>query len=113
MLFQYTERTTEKAIDLNLKAYKNLDFGTLWGGLSYRSSFDGAEFNTGNGTSKQRYQSLSPIVGVNFKNAMFAYTYSHLGGDVKFGTGGFHQITLGLNLFCRREKYECNCPAIN
>jgi type IX secretion system PorP/SprF family membrane protein len=113
ILFQYKDQTKEKAIDLNLKAYKNMDFGTLWGGLSYRTSFDGAEFNNGNGTSKQRYQSITPIVGLNFDNVMFAYTYSHLGGDVKYGTGGFHQITLGLNLFCKREKYECNCPAIN
>lgn len=113
VLLQYTNQTTEKAIDLNLKAYKNMNFGTLWGGLSYRTSFDGAEFNNGNGTSKQRYQAITPIVGVNFNNFMFAYTYSHLGGDVKFGTGGFHQITLGFDLFCKRAKYECFCPAIN
>lgn len=113
ILFQYTELTTEKTIDFNLKAYKSMDFGTLWGGLSYRSSFDGAEFNNGNGISRQRYQAITPIVGVNFNNFMFAYTYSHLGGEVKYTTGGFHQITLGLNLFCKREKYECNCPAIN
>ncbi|RVT78573.1 type IX secretion system membrane protein PorP/SprF [Flavobacterium sufflavum] len=113
IMFQYYDVTKQKAIDINMKAYKNMDFGSLWGGLSYRSSFDGAEFNNGNGTSKQRYQSITPIVGVNYNNFMFAYTYSHLGGDVKFGTGGFHQITLGLNLFCKREKYECNCPAIN
>ena len=90
-----------------------MDFGRLWGGLSYRTSFDGAEYNNGSGTSKQRYQSISPILGVNYKNFMFAYTYSHLGGKVQYGTGGFHQITLGLDLFCRREKYDCNCPAIN
>lgn len=113
ILFQYTELTTEKTIDFNLKAYKSMDFGTLWGGLSYRSSFDGAEFNNGNGISRQRYQAITPIVGVNFNNFMFAYTYSHLGGEVKYTSGGFHQITLGLNLFCKREKYECNCPAIN
>jgi type IX secretion system PorP/SprF family membrane protein len=113
IMFQYTELTTEKAIDFNLKAYKNMDFGTLWGGLSYRTSFDGAEYNNGNGISKQRYQSITPIVGVNFNNFMFAYTYSQLGGNVKYSTGGFHQITLGLNLFCKREKYDCNCPAIN
>jgi len=44
---------------------------------------------------------------------MFAYTYSHLSGKVKYDTGGFHQITLGIDLFCRREKYDCKCPAIN
>lgn len=113
IMFQYYDVTKQKAVDINMKAYKNMDFGSVWGGLSYRTSFDGAEFNNGNGTSKQRYQSLSPVLGVNYNNFMFAYTYSHLGGDVKFGTGGFHQITLGLNLFCKREKYECNCPAIN
>ncbi|MEL1239526.1 PorP/SprF family type IX secretion system membrane protein [Flavobacterium flavipallidum] len=113
VMFQYYDATKQKAIDINMKAYKNMDFGSLWGGLSYRSSFDGAEYNNGNGVSRQRFQSFSPIVGVNYNNFMFAYTYSHLGGDVKFGTGGFHQITLGLNLFCKREKYECNCPAIN
>ena len=113
IMFQYTDMTKEKAIDFNLKAYKNMDFGKLWGGLSYRTSFDGAEYSNGSGTSKQRYQSFNPIIGVNYKNFMFAYTYSHLAGDVKFDTGGFHQITLGLDLFCRREKYECYCPAIN
>lgn len=113
VMFQYFDVTKQKSIDINLKAYKNIDFGRLWGGLSYRTSFDGAEYNNGSGTSKQRYQSISPIVGVNYKQFMFAYNYSHLGGDVQFGTGGFHQITLGLDLFCRREKYDCNCPAIN
>jgi len=44
---------------------------------------------------------------------MFAYTYSQLLGDIKFDTGGFHQITLGINLFCKPEKYHCNCPAVN
>ena len=44
---------------------------------------------------------------------MFAYTYSQVVGNVKFDNGGFHQVTLGINLFCKREKYDCNCPAIN
>ena len=35
-------------------------------------------------------------------------------GNVKFDSGGFHQITLGLNfLGGRAEPYDCNCPAIN
>jgi hypothetical protein len=34
-------KTQEKSIDINMKAYKNMDFGTLWGGLSYRRSIDG------------------------------------------------------------------------
>ncbi|AWG20329.1 hypothetical protein FFWV33_01710 [Flavobacterium faecale] len=113
VLFQSVDQTKEKSLDLNLKAYKSMDFGTLWGGLSYRRSIDGAQYASGNGIAVQHLQYITPIVGVNYKNFMFAYTYSHITGAVKFDNGGYHQITLGLNLFCKREKYECNCPAIN
>lgn len=113
ILFQLVSQTKEKSVDLNLKVYKELDFGKLWGGLSYRRSLDGAQYVDGNSVSDQRLQYITPIIGVNYKNFMFAYTYSALIGDVKFDNGGFHQITLGMNLFCEREKYECNCPAIN
>jgi type IX secretion system PorP/SprF family membrane protein len=112
-LFQLVEKTKEKSIDINLKVYKELDFGKLWGGLSYRRSFDGAQYVNGSGVATQKLQYITPIIGVNFQNFMVAYTYSHLSGAVKFDNGGFHQITLGINLFCKREKYECNCPAIN
>lgn len=113
LLFQLTERTKEKAIDINLKAYKNLDFGSLWAGLSYRRSFDGAEYLNNNSVEKQNLQFFSPIVGVNYKNFMMAYTYSQVAGAVRFDNGGYHQITLGLNLFCKPQKYDCECPAIN
>lgn len=113
VLFQYTDQTAEKSIDANLKVYKALDFGRLWGGLSYRRSFDGAEFRDGNTTAEQYYQSISPLVGLNVGNFMFAYTYSHIMGDVKFAEGGYHQLTLGFNFLCKREKYHCNCPAVN
>jgi type IX secretion system PorP/SprF family membrane protein len=112
-LFQYVDETKEKTIDLNLKAYKDFDFGKLWAGLSYRRSFDAAQYESNGKVYNQRLQYITPIIGLNFKNFMFAYTYSHLLGDVKFDQGGFHQITLGVNLFCKREKYDCNCPAIN
>ncbi|WP_306353814.1 type IX secretion system membrane protein PorP/SprF [Flavobacterium sp. '19STA2R22 D10 B1'] len=113
VMFQLTDQTKEKAIDVNLKVYKEVDFGKIWGGLSYRRSFDGAQFVDGNSVSDQKLQYITPIVGVNYKNFMVAYTYSYLTGDVKFDKGGFHQITLGMNLFCKREKYDCNCPAVN
>ncbi|MES2240391.1 MAG: type IX secretion system membrane protein PorP/SprF [Bacteroidota bacterium] len=113
VLFQYYDGTKEKYIDVNLKAYKNMDFGKVWAGLSYRRSFDGAQYNDGSGVGKQNLQYFTPILGVNYDKFMFAYTYSHVTGPVKFDTGGFHQITLGIDLFCKREKYECNCPAIN
>lgn len=113
LLFQMVEKTREKAIDINMKAYKNMDFGRLWAGLSYRRSFDGAEFINGGVVTSQRLQYITPIVGVNFNQFMFAYTYSQLSGAVRFDNGAYHQITLGIDLFCKRAKYECNCPAIN
>ncbi|HEY0046818.1 MAG TPA: type IX secretion system membrane protein PorP/SprF [Flavobacterium sp.] len=113
ILFQMVSETQEKSVDLNLKVYKELDFGRLWGGISYRRSLDGAQYVAGNSVEDQKLQYITPIVGVNYKNFMFGYTYSALLGDIKFDTGGFHQITLGINLFCRNEKYDCNCPAIN
>lgn len=112
-LFMLVDETKEKTLDLNLKAYKDFDFGKLWGGLSYRRAFDSAQFESNGSTEDQRLQYITPIVGLNYRNYMFSYTYSHLIGDVKFDQGGFHQITLGINLFCKREKYDCNCPAIN
>lgn len=113
VLFQLFDKTKEKLVDINLKAYKNMDFGSLWAGLSYRRSFDGAKYYNGSGVSTQKLQYITPILGVNYKNFMFAYTYSQVTGNVKFDNGAYHQITLGLNLFCKRERYDCDCPAIN
>lgn len=113
LMFQLVDLTKEKAIDINMKAYKSFDFGRLWAALSYRASFDGADYISGSGVSSQNLQYFTPIIGVNYKKFMFAYTYSYLSGDVNFDTGGFHQITLGIDLFCKRDKYECACPAIN
>ncbi|CAM3796931.1 type IX secretion system membrane protein PorP/SprF [Flavobacterium cucumis] len=112
-MFQYTSETKEKALDLNLKVYKELDFGRLWGGLSYRRSFDGAQFNNDGSIEDQKLQWITPIIGLNYDQFMFSYTYSHIMGDVKFDNGGFHQITLGINVFCRDKKWDCNCPAVN
>lgn len=113
VLFQLREFTSEKAVDANIKAYRRMDFGKLWGGVSYRTSFDGAEFLNGTQVDSQRLQWLSPIVGVNYKNFMFAYTYTNQFGTTKFDDGGFHQITIGYDLFKGKEPYDCNCPAVN
>jgi type IX secretion system PorP/SprF family membrane protein len=112
-MFQLVNQTKEKSFDVNLKVYKAMDFGKLWGGLSYRRSLDGAEFVENNTVQTQKLQYITPILGINYNNFMFSYTYSHLTGAVKFDNGGYHQITLGMNLFCKKEKYHCNCPAIN
>ena len=113
VLFQLTERTKEKSIDVNLKVYKSMEYGKLWAGLSYRSSFDGAQYIDGSQLKNQRLMYITPILGINYKKFMFAYTYSNVVGDIKFETGGFHQITLGYDFGCKRQRYHCKCPAVN
>ncbi|KJD35536.1 membrane protein [Tamlana sedimentorum] len=114
VMFQLRELTQEAAIDFNAKAYKTMDFGKVWAGLSYRKSFDGAEYlNDGNSIDSQTLNQITPILGVNYNSLMFAYNYTHQLDDVVFTSGGFHQITIGFNFSCRRERYECNCPAVN
>ena len=113
IMFMYRDATEEASIDINAKAYKVMDFGKLWGGLSYRRSLDGAEFLDGTGVNTQKLQYFTPFVGVDYNNFVFAYTYSYQANSVVFNNGGFHQITLGYNFNCKREKYECNCPNIN
>lgn len=113
LLYQFVDKTKESSLDMNLKAYKNLEMGQLWGGVSYRKSFDGAEYNDGSGTNSQKLQYITPVVGFNYKNFMLAYTYSYLLGDIQFDNAGFHQLTLGFNFLCKPTKYDCNCPALN
>lgn len=113
VMFLHRDATKESSFDANFKAYRTMDFGVLWGGLSYRRSLDGAEFLDGSGVSSQKLQYFTPFVGVDYKQFTFAYTYSYQSNSVVFNNGGFHQITLGINFNCRKKHYECECPAIN
>ena len=113
LMYQFQERTKEQLIDINGKLYRAMDFGKLWGGLSYRRSFDGAEYLDGVEIKNQKLQYLTAILGVNLNKFLFSYTYTNQMGNVKFTNGAFHQITLGFNFLGGREPYECNCPAIN
>nr|MCH9661521.1 type IX secretion system membrane protein PorP/SprF [Bacteroidota bacterium] len=96
-LFQWKERTGEQSIDINFKAYREVEFGRIWGGISYRRSFDGSEFLDGTEIKDQKLQLITPVLGVNFKKFLFAYTYTAQSGSVKFDSGGFHQLTIGYN----------------
>ncbi len=114
LMFQYREGTKESSIDINAKVYKEMDFGKIWGGLSYRTSLDGAEFLTSsNAVGSQRLQQITPILGVNYNDFMFAYNYTYQTNSVVFSNGGYHQFTLGYNFNCKRKRFECNCPAVN
>lgn len=112
-MFQYKSGTKESSIDINAKAYKRMDFGKLWGGLSYRRSLDGAEYLDGSGVSAQKLQHITPILGVDYNEFMFAYNYTYQSNSLVFTNGGFHQLTLGYNFNCRKERFDCNCPAVN
>jgi type IX secretion system PorP/SprF family membrane protein len=112
LMFMRRDATSESTIDVNFKFYKEVDFGKLWGGLSYRRALDRAEFPNGV-DSIENYQGITPFIGVDYKQFVFAYTYTYQANTINFNTGGFHQLTLGYNFNCRREKFECNCPAVN
>lgn len=112
-MFMYRDATEEASFDVNLKVYKEMDFGKVWGGLSYRRSLDGAEYLDGQSVSSQKLQYITPLLGVNVKDFMFAYSYNYQANDIVYNSGGFHQITLGFNFNCGRAAYSCNCPAVN
>jgi len=111
ILFQMTDFTKEKTLDINAKIYKDVSFGRIWGGLSYRRSFDGAQFQTDGSFGEQRLQLITPIVGANLGKFMVSYNYSYQMGDIRFDNGGFHQITVGYDFGQTERKYDCYCPA--
>lgn len=114
VLFQMREQTTEKSLDLNLKAYRNFEIGDLWGGISYRRSFEGAEYTLdGVEVKNQQLQHFTSFVGLEYKQFLFAYTYTHQINSIVLTNNGFHQITLGYNFGKNRARYDCKCPAIN
>ncbi|RNC91836.1 MAG: type IX secretion system membrane protein PorP/SprF [Allomuricauda sp.] len=115
MLFQLTEFTEEKTVDFNAKVYRDVGDNTVvWAGLSYRRSFDGAQFQQNGSFGEQRLQLFTPIVGVNWGKWLFSYNYSYQSGDIRFDNGGFHQVTLGYNIGQSSEnRYDCYCPAAN
>ena len=114
LLYQAREATNEMAIDANVKAYYELEFGNLWGGLSYRNSFEGTEYTSeGEEIKRQDLKYITPFVGVDYKKFIFGYTFSYQVNSLVLSNGGFHQITLGYNFGESRQRYDCKCPAIN
>ena len=105
MMIQYAEYTQEIIGDINLKAYKKMDRGnTLWAAVSYRRSFDGNKI--------QELSQITPIIGINFKKVMLSYTYTHSLGSITYDNSGFHQISLGIDLFCKEVRASA-CPNVN
>jgi type IX secretion system PorP/SprF family membrane protein len=93
---QLVERTGELFMDFNIKVYKNISNAQIWAALSYRQGFDNAV--------DQELQYLTPIIGINFNQFMFSYTYTKQTGDILFDDAGYHQITLGYNFGCKTRN---------
>ncbi|PJA06285.1 MAG: hypothetical protein COX71_02750, partial [Flavobacteriales bacterium CG_4_10_14_0_2_um_filter_35_18] len=105
VLYQFIEKTKESFMDFNFKAYKKLEGDNLlWVALSYRKSFDKNAIQT--------FQQYTPIVGLNFGPYMVSYTYTQQIGNIVFDNGGYHQFTVGINLWCRTPRAAA-CPNIN
>lgn len=106
-MLQLSEATLEKMLDLNIKAYRDFEFGQLWIGLSYRQGFGKS---TGSG---QNLTYVTPFGGIEFKNFVFGYTYSRQFNEIVLSGSGYHQITLGYNFGATSKSSHCWCPALN
>lgn len=114
ILYQLREATNEMNIDLNMKVYRNVNIGQVWGGLSYRNSFEGAEYTaTGNKIKNQQLRYITPFVGLDYKNFMFGYTFTYQFNSVVLSNNGFHQISIGYDFGKSRGRWDCKCPAVN
>ena len=67
ILYAYKESSKESFVDINFKVYRETEFGKVWGGLSYRRSFEGAEYlGLNDQVNSQKLQYITPLVGVDF-----------------------------------------------
>ena len=89
-MYAYKDATKESFIDINFKTYRELDFGNMFVGISYRRSFDGANFTDGSRISSQKLQYITPVVGAEYNNFMLAYTYSYQSNSVVFNLSLIH-----------------------
>ncbi len=91
-MIRYVNYTQEKFLDLNLKANYSYENSEFWGGVSYHKGFniDGLE--------DSNY--LTSLVGINYNNFVFSYSFTFQHNNTIFPKGDFHQITVGANLFC-------------
>ena len=104
VMIQLRESTGERIVDFNLKAYKDFNNAQLWGALSYRKGFDAKPI--------EDLVYITPIIGVNYNKWMFSYTYTRQMNDVVLTDFGFHQVSIGVNLFTRKPRAAA-CPNIN
>lgn len=104
VMIQLRESTGERIVDFNFKAYKDFSDTRLWAALSYRRSFDAQPI--------ENLTYITPIIGVNYKKWMFSYTYTRQLNEIVLTDAGFHQVSVGVNLFTRRPRASA-CPNLN
>lgn len=104
IMLQFRESTGQRIADFNIKAYKTISKTQFWAALSYRRSFDA--------NAIENAQYVTPIVGVNYQNLMFSYTYTNQMNETVLTNSGFHQITVGINLWTTKQRASA-CPNIN
>jgi type IX secretion system PorP/SprF family membrane protein len=104
IMLQFKESRGQRIADFNLKAYKTLSQTQIWAAISYRKSFDVNPIDNS--------QFISPIIGLNYKNFMFSYTYTKQMNDIVLTDSGLHQISLGINLWTQKPRGAA-CPNIN
>ena len=104
VMIQLRESTGERIVDFNVKAYKEVSGARLWAALSYRRSFDAQPI--------ENLTYITPIIGINYNKWMFSYTYSKQLNDIVLTNAGFHQVSVGVNLFTKRPRASA-CPNIN
>tara|TARA_B100000795_G_C22780710_1_gene432129 strand:- start:984 stop:1955 length:972 start_codon:yes stop_codon:yes gene_type:complete len=104
LMVQLRESTGERIVDFNVKAYKNFNKTQLWAALSYRRSFDVLPI--------ENLVYITPIIGLNHNKWMFSYTYSKQLNDIMLTDSGYHQVSVGVNLFTKKPRASA-CPNIN
>ena len=104
IMLQFREGSGQRIADFNIKAYKTLSRTQLWAAVSYRRSFDPNTIDNS--------QFISPIIGVNYENFMFSYTYTNQMNETVLTNSGFHQVSIGINLWTK-EPRGAACPNIN
>ena len=76
----------------------------LWAAISYRKSFEGNKI--------QDLSQVTSILGINFNKVMVSYAYTANLGDIVFDNSGMHQLSLGIDLFCKQARAAA-CPNVN
>ncbi len=101
-MVQYKEFNGNIIADGNLKFYHELPSGTFYWGASYRMYLDNSPYGS--------LQHISPLAGFYYKNFIITYIYTHSIAGNTFGTGGFHQLSLGYNFGCKTVDPTYGCP---